>query len=116
MLAPWRGIALALVLPTTRGLIMVDEKTWLTVPEAAEHCRCSVRAFLNMHLPANDAGGRKVYHREALDAAIMARTWRRSTNSVAGLTVTADYGALSERLIGKRRRPYKPRKKPEPSV
>src|SRR6185312_4268199 len=89
---------------------------WLTVPEAAEYCRCSVRAFLNMHLAAHDAGGRKVYHRQSLDAAIMARTWRNSTSAAPVTTSTGqraanDSGAVSGRLTAQRLRPYKPRKK-----
>ena len=46
---------------------------WLTEAEAAEHCRGSLWAFRRMGLPAKDSGGRKVYNRESLDAAIHSR-------------------------------------------
>ena len=93
------------------------ETPWLTVDQAAVYCKCSKRAFLNMHLPANDAGGRKVYHRQSLDAAIMARTWQSSTNAAPATTSTGqkaanDSGAVLGRLASQRLRPYKPRKKP----
>lgn len=89
---------------------------WLTEAEAAEYCRCSVWSFRNMRLPAKNSGGRKVYHRSTLDASIHSRPWQRSTSDEASGTSTSEQtigksASLSERLTGKRQRPYKPRKK-----
>ena len=88
---------------------------WLTEPEAAEYCRCSVAGFRNMRLPASNSGGRKVYHRGSLDAAILSRPWQRSTNAVkptisTGARTGSSSVAVSERLTGKRLRPFAPRK------
>ena len=88
--------------------------SWFTEPEAAEYCRCSFRAFRDMRLPAQNSGGRKVYHREALDAALLSRPWESVSNvSPAGPKAHAagDSLELWERLKSERLRPYKPRKK-----
>lgn len=88
---------------------LANKSPWLTEPEAAEYCRCSVWAFRNMHLPAKNSGGRKVYHRDMLDASIQARPWSRG--AVVGPVKSTSNATLAERLGGERRRPHKPRKK-----
>ena len=87
---------------------------WLTEPEAAEYCRCSLRAFRHMRLPAQNSGGRKVYNRANLDAALLARPWYPSSvrTPLAITTPKSDELALlyGDRLTARRLRPYKPRK------
>ena len=88
--------------------------SWFTEAEAAEYCRCSIRAFRGMRLPAQNSGGRKVYHRDALDAALMSRSWESVPKlSSAGPKAHASTDSLKlwERLKSERLRPYKPRKK-----
>jgi hypothetical protein len=89
---------------------------WFTEREAAEYCRCSFRAFRDMRLPAQNSGGRKVYNRATLDAALLSRPWQPSTSAEPRTTSTGaktagNYGALSARLTDERLRPYAPRKK-----
>jgi len=89
---------------------------WLTEKEAAEYCRCSLWAFRAMYLPAQNSGGRKVYHRDLLDASIQARPWQRSASVAAFATSTsgpvgAKSATLAEKWSGQRLRPFKPRKK-----
>ena len=89
---------------------------WFTEPEAAEYCRCSFRAFRDMHLPAKNSGGRKVYNRGILDSALHSRPWQPSTNAApatisTGAKTAGSTGALSARLTEKRLRPYAPRKR-----
>lgn len=78
--------------------------TWLTESEAADYCRCSLRAFQNMGLPAQDAGGRKVFHRPSLDAAILARPWRRASLH------EPRPAALPSNLVSARLRNFKPKR------
>lgn len=80
---------------------------WMTVEEAAEYLRCSLRSFLRMRLPAHDSGGRKVYHRGSLDAAILARPWRRTEDP---FPESLALQPVNDRLSTKRIRPYRPRK------
>lgn len=47
-------------------------KTYLTKDEAAEHIRCSVRTLDRMKLPRIKRGGRILYSRASLDAAMLA--------------------------------------------
>ena len=89
---------------------------WMTEDEAAEYCRCSKWAFRKMRLPANNSGGRKVYHRATLDACLLSRPWQPSTNAATPITSTGgrtarSFAGLSERLTDARLRPYAPRKK-----
>lgn len=89
---------------------------WLTESEAATYCRCSEWSFRRMRLPAYNAGGRKVYHRSTIDAAIFSRPWQPSTNVATPTTSTGETRASrsvdpSERLTGKRLRPFVPRKR-----
>ena len=79
----------------------LSKQTWLTEPEAAEYCRCSLWSFRRMRLPAKDAGGRKVYKRETLDMAIEARDWDRRPRTEFEWPAN---------LQSVRIRPYKPRK------
>lgn len=95
---------------------MSESAEWLTEAEAAKHCRCSLWAFRRMGLAANDAGGRKVYHRRSLDAALMNRPWRPSTSAAkptisTGRQTASSSGGLSGRLKSERLRPYAPRKR-----
>jgi hypothetical protein len=90
---------------------------WLTEQEAADYCRCCLKSFRRMGLPASNSGGRKVYHRANLDQALLTRPWRPSTSAARPTTSTGERAAfstdaLSERLTAKRRRPYAPRRKP----
>src|SRR5687767_5247806 len=39
---------------------------WLTEQEAADYCRCCLKSFRRMQLPASNSGGRKVYNRASL--------------------------------------------------
>lgn len=89
---------------------------WLTEPEAATYARCSLWAFRKMRLPAYDSGGRKVYHRATLDAALLSRPWQPSTSAATPTTSTGGKAGsstadLSARLTAKRLRPYAPRKR-----
>lgn len=89
---------------------------WLTEKEAAEYCRCSLWAFRAMHLPAKNSGGRKVYHRDLLDASIQARPWQRTAASPEFRASTSVSTAGKSDILlklqnAKRLRPYKPRKK-----
>src|SRR5690606_41119454 len=89
---------------------------WLTEAEAATYCRCSLWAFRKMRLDAKDSGGRKVYHRASLDAALHSRPWRPSTSAASPTTSTGGKMASSTadpsgRLTARRLRPYAPRKK-----
>ncbi len=91
-------------------------QTWFTVEEAAAHLRQSVRQFNRLDIPAHGEGARKVYHRESLDAWMLAHPWQVSTpedpaSTSDGGKTTTPTGALSARLQGQRLRPYKPRKK-----
>lgn len=89
---------------------------WLLEAEAAEYCRCSLRSFQRMGLPANDAGGRKVYSRQSLDLALAGRAWQRSTNAaVAGISTGGPMAhksaGPSDRLTAVRLRPFVSRKR-----
>lgn len=61
---------------------------WMTEPEAADYARCSLWSFRKMRLAACNSGGRKVYHRGSIDAALMARPWQPSTSAEAPTTST----------------------------
>lgn len=56
------------------------QKEWLREPEAAQYCGCCLSSFRLMGIPASNSGGRKVYYRATLDAALHARPWQRSTS------------------------------------
>lgn len=56
---------------------LAAQQSWFTEAEAAEYARCSLWAFRRMGIPAKDSGGRKVYHRSSIDAALEARPQRR---------------------------------------
>ncbi len=95
---------------------MSEQSAWMYEAEAAEYCRCSVWALRKMRLPASNSGGRKVYNRARLDAALESRPWQRSTNAATPTTSTGGKAAIStgdpsERLTAVRLRPYAPRKK-----
>lgn len=99
-----------------RGVAMAaSDSPWLYEGEAAEYCRCSTSSLREMRLPASDSGGRKVYHRASLDAAILSRQWQRSTNAgkpttSTGVRTGSSFAGVSERLTGKRLRPFVARK------
>lgn len=89
---------------------------WMSEQEAADYCCCSLTNFRKMTLPAYNSGGRKVYHRASLDAAILARPWRPSTSAATPITSTGakaapSTGGASARLTAERLRPYASRKK-----
>lgn len=89
---------------------------WLTEQEAALYCRCSLWSFRQMNLPAQNSGGRKVYHRTTLDASIHARTWQRSTPAAEpGTSTSVSTGGRSDirskLQSAKRLRPFVPRKR-----
>lgn len=47
-------------------------RTYLTKDEAADHIRCSVRTLDRMKIPRIKRGGRILYSRASLDAAMLA--------------------------------------------
>ena len=89
---------------------------YLREKDAAAYACCSVSAFREMGIPACNSGGRKVYDKTVIDAAIRARAWRSSTNAAPATTWTgrkmgSDSGAALENLTPQRLREFKPRKR-----
>lgn len=76
---------------------------WLTEREAAEYAKCSLGAFRRMRLVAYNSGGRKVYFRSDVDAALFARPWSHQVETPPAL-LSSRSNLRSERI-----RPYKPR-------
>lgn len=85
-------------------VISSQQSPWLTEAEAAEYSRCSMWALRRMRLPAYNSGGRKVYFKPHIDAALLARPWAPP--------VPLAFPLLADRpnLRNGRIRPYKPRK------
>lgn len=94
----------------------IVDSPYLREKDAAAYACCSVSAFRAMGLPACNSGGRKVYDKAVIDAAIRARAWRSSTNAVHATTWTGqkpvnDSGAALANLTPQRLREFKPRKR-----